>query len=71
MFLQTTNTATALSYKTNTLTVNSDGVSVGGLSFAYYHDNALTGNARVLADLGIGAEYFNVWYGSRYSNETK
>ena len=29
-------------------------------SFSYYYDNALAGNLRVLSDLSIGPEYFNL-----------
>ena len=34
--LQTNNTATTISHKTNNLTVNNDGVTVGGLAFSYF-----------------------------------
>jgi hypothetical protein len=60
------------------LTVDSTGVSVGG-EFSYFYNNSLTGNAQVLANLGIGPQYFNLSIGSnglsRYisirSNELK
>ena len=61
---------------TNSLTVNINGVSIGGLSFAYYYDNGLTASSRILNDFGIGPQYFNVSINSngvskKYSNEIK
>ena len=63
---------------TSTLTVDSTGVSVG-CEFSYFYNNSLAGNAQILANLGIGPQYFNLSIGSnglsRYisirSNELK
>ena len=37
--LQTNSTETAIKYKTNTLTINNDGVLARGASFSYMYDN--------------------------------